>query len=97
MIGRRILNSRAVRRILSFMKRMLRIITLSTGLAMIAAGAHAACYVEYKAKRDNPLELFYNVAVVSGPCTRASARPQIRAMLAAQGLTLLKILSVREQ
>ena len=79
------------------MKRMLRIITLSTGLAMIAAGAHAACYVEYKAKRDNPLALFYDVTVVTGPCRRAAVRPKLRAMLESQGLTLLKILSVTER
>ena len=79
------------------MKRMLRIFTLSIALATIAAGAHAACYVEYKAKRDNPLALFYDVTVVSGPCRRADVRPKLKAMLEAQGLTLLKILSVRKQ
>lgn len=72
--------------------------TLATGLALAGvATAQAACYVEYKAKRDNPLELFYDVAVVPGPCTMASARAQLAPMLAGQGLTLLKILSVREK
>ena len=58
--------------------------------------AQAACMAEYKAKRDNPLELFYDVAKVPGPCTTQNATAQLKAMLAAQGLTLLKVLSVTE-
>lgn len=80
------------------MTRFLRITTLAVGIALAgAAAAQAACYVEYKAKRDNPLELFYEVAVVPGPCTMATARAQLAPILAGQGLTLLKILSVKEQ
>jgi hypothetical protein len=67
------------------------------GLSILATGAHAACSVEYKAKRDNPLKLFHNVAVVPGPCDRGTVQAQLRATLAAQGLTLLKILNVQEQ
>ena len=36
-------------------------------LALGASAAHAGCQAEYKAKRDNPLELFYDVAQISGP------------------------------
>jgi len=80
------------------MKRMITIFTLAMGLALAGtAGAHAACYVEYKAKRDNPLELFYEVSVISEPCNKSSARAQLTPVLAGQGLTLLKILSVSEQ
>lgn len=64
---------------------------------LIASPASAACVAEYKAKRDNPLELFYGTAVISGACTTASANKQLRSKLAAQGLTLLKVMSVREQ
>ncbi len=71
--------------------------TLSIALALGAVAAQAACYVEYKAKRDNPLELFYNVTSISGPCTKANARSQLKAILASQGLKLLKVLSVSEQ
>ena len=77
------------------MKRMLPIMALAVGLSIMASGAHAACTVEYKAKRDNPLKLFHNVAVVPGPCDRGTVQRQLRAQLAAQGLTLLKILSVQ--
>lgn len=78
------------------MKRMLFITLLGAVLALAgAAGAQAACRVEYKAKRDNPLTLYYNTAVLSGPC--ATAEAQLRRMLAARGLVLLKILSARPQ
>lgn len=78
------------------MKR--NIIILATAMIMTlgaAATAQAACFAEYKAKRDNPLELFYDVAQISGPCTKANARAQLQQMLTRQGLTLLKVLSVK--
>lgn len=61
-----------------------------------ASAAQAACQAEYKAKRDTPFELYYDTARISGPCTKANAQAQLQAMLAAQGLTLLKVLSVTE-
>lgn len=63
-------------------------------VALIASPASAACIAEYKAKRDDPLELFYGSAEVSGACTVPAATAQLRSQLAAQGLTLLKVLSV---
>lgn len=78
------------------MTRLSLITALALGLALPAAQAQAACMAEYKAKRDNPLELYYDVAQVAGPCTVQNATAQLRAMLAAQGLTLLKVLSVTE-
>lgn len=70
-----------------------------TGALFLAAPAMAqgACTVEYKAKRDNPLELHYDVAQISGPCTMANARAQLADQLSSRGLTLLKVLSVSEQ
>nr|WP_241188098.1 hypothetical protein [Pseudohalocynthiibacter aestuariivivens] len=62
-----------------------------------ASAADAACYAEYKAKQDNPFKLHYSVAQISAPCTMASARAQLSSLLASQGLTLLKVLSVRQQ
>ena len=59
--------------------------------------AQAACTAEYKAKRDNPLELYYDVAQISGPCTIANARAQLAGQLSGRGLTLLKVLSVSEK
>lgn len=71
-------------------------LALGMGLGVPAGQAQAACMAEYKAKRDNPLELYYDVAQIPGPCTQANATAQLQAMLAAQGLTLLKVLSVTE-
>ncbi len=65
-------------------------------LFAFAAQAHAACIAEYKAKRDTPFELYYDVTQISGPCTLQNARAQLTKMLAAQGLVLLKVLSVTE-
>lgn len=62
-----------------------------------ATMAQAACVAEYKAKRDTPFELYYDVAPISGPCTKANARAQLQTQLAQKGLTLLKVLSVRDQ
>ncbi len=72
---------------------LLAILALSLG----AQAVQAACYAEYKAKRDNPLELFYDVAKVGGDCTIASATQKLNKQLAKQGLTLLKVLSVKEK
>jgi len=79
------------------MTKALHIATFMVALALGTGSAHAACYAEYKAKRDNPLELYYDVATISGPCTKAQAAAQLRARLASQGLTLLKVMSVRQQ
>ncbi|MEL7256109.1 MAG: hypothetical protein AAGL23_18200 [Pseudomonadota bacterium] len=76
------------------MTRIPSIFTLAVALTLMAGTAHAACTVEYKAKRDNPLTLFHNVTTVPGPCDRGTVQRQLRAQLAQQGLTLLKILSV---
>jgi len=80
------------------MKRTIIMIALAAGLALSgAAGAQAACTVEYKAKRDNPLELYYEVATIEGPCNKRAARAQLAPILAGKGLELLKIMSVRDQ
>ncbi|PVA10221.1 hypothetical protein DC366_10365 [Pelagivirga sediminicola] len=65
--------------------------------ALVAGPAGAACIAEYKAKRDDPLKLFYGTAEIAGACTLAAARAQLEAQLASEGLTLLKVLSVRQE
>jgi len=61
-------------------------------LAWGAGAAQAACLVEYKAKRDNPLRLTAGVMQVSD-CSNASS--EVRARLHSQGWILLKVLSVK--
>jgi len=80
---------------LAHMYRIAPIIAAAIGAVLFAGTAHAACQVEYKAKRDNPLKLYHDVTTVDAPC--ASAEAALRAQLAARGLTLLKVLSKRER
>ena len=77
------------------MTRITRILALTLALTLSAQAAVAACQVEYKAKRDTPFELFYDVTTVSAPCSAAEGA--LRAQLAQQGLTLLKIMSKKEK
>ncbi len=61
---------------------------------LIASPAAAECYADYKAKQDDPLRLQYGVAeVVGAECTRAAARAELAPKLAADGWTLVKVLS----
>ncbi|RKF13886.1 hypothetical protein D6850_11885 [Roseovarius spongiae] len=79
------------------MKQRILILAVAALVSLAAGTAHAACTAEYKAKRDRPFKLIYNVAAIEAPCTRASARAQLSARLSARGLTLLKVLSVSKQ
>ncbi|MEM7520867.1 MAG: hypothetical protein AAF307_07495 [Pseudomonadota bacterium] len=64
----------------------------------LALPAHAAgCYADYKAKQDNPLRLHYGVAQINGACDRGSAAAELAPRLAAQGWTLLNIVSVFDE
>lgn len=63
-------------------------------LICTAGMAQAACYADYKAKRDDPLRLHYGVAEVRGDCTKAAAEAQIAERLAADGWQLLNVLDV---
>ena len=72
-------------------------ISLSLGLAVLMALAGPAqaadCFADYKAKQDNPLRLHYGVARIS-QCSAGAARAELAPRLAAQGWTLLNIVSV---
>lgn len=77
------------------MKHILLALLVSAPLGLAALPAHAAgCYADYKAKQENPLRLHYGVAQISGTCSRAAARAQLSQRLAANGWTLLTIVSV---
>ncbi|WP_372610526.1 hypothetical protein [Aquicoccus sp.] len=78
------------------MKQITRITVPALVLVLGATGAQAACFVEYKAKRDNPLELFHDTVEVGGDCSTEDATARVRERLAREGLTLLKVLSVRK-
>jgi hypothetical protein len=60
----------------------------------LAGPASAECYADYKAKKDGPLQLHYGVAQVSdGNCSKKGAAGELAPRLAADGWTLLNILS----
>ena len=73
----------------------IRLLSVTLALTLAAQGAWAACVVEYKAKRDTPFELFYDVTTVDASCQ--AAERALRARLASRGLTLLKVMSKREK
>lgn len=82
------------------MKHVLLITLLVLGVAF-GTSARAACFVEYKAKQDNPLRLEYGVTQVDeAACSDAGARQQavaqVQAALAQKGWKLLKVLSVSD-
>ncbi len=62
---------------------------------MLALPAQADCYADYKAKQDAPLRLAYGVSQVSdGACGKPKqAKAELQPRLAADGWTLLKIVS----
>lgn len=66
-------------------------------LVLMASLAQAACYADYKAKRDGPLRLHYGVAQIDGPCTRSAAEAELRPRLADAGWQLLNVLDVFDE
>jgi hypothetical protein len=63
---------------------------------LLASAAGAACFADYKAKRDDPLRLHYGVAEVSA-CSRVAAEAELAPRLAAAGWTLLNVVSVFDE
>lgn len=73
-----------------------RILLAAIPLALaLAAPASAACYADYKAKRDNPYGLHYGVAEVpDSACSREAAVPEIARRIGRDGWELLSVMSV---
>lgn len=65
-------------------------------LAWLAAPAQAACYADYKAKRDNPLQLHYGVIQIdSTPCAMSNTvQSTVAGRLKDAGWKLLQVQSV---
>ena len=76
------------------MKQIALILSTALCLSMALPASAAGCYADYKAKQDNPLRLHYGVARIDGACNASTARAELAARLAAQGWTLLNVLSV---
>lgn len=69
-------------------------ILLTFAVLMMAFPATAACFADYKAKRDNPLRLHYGVVEVTGACTVQAARAEISQRIARDGWQLLNVVSI---
>lgn len=82
--------------ILCLMKHIIYTFALCLGLSLLALPAQAACFADYKAKKDNPLKLHYGViSLPDNKCTSARTAAQaVAPRLAASGWTLLNIVSV---
>jgi hypothetical protein len=91
---RGLLNIAGNRRIFADMKP--RFLLLAIPLAIgLAAPAGAACFADYKAKREGPLQLHYGVAELSdSDCSREAAGPEIARRIARDGWELLQVMSV---
>ncbi len=65
-------------------------------LASLGSPLHAACYADYKASRDNPLQLHYGVMKVKAdPCTKSDkVRSIVAKRLDKAGWKLLQVRSV---
>jgi len=70
---------------------MKRIISLTIMLLALSTTAQAACYADYKAKRDDPLRLHYGVAEIMGACTPDGATAELAPRLAVDDWQLLSV------
>ena len=59
-----------------------------------ASAAQAACFADYKAKRDDPLRLHYGVAELRGDCTADAAATELADRLSRDDWQLLNVLGV---
>jgi hypothetical protein len=67
----------------------------AVALVVLAGAAHAECYADYKAKRDDPLRLHYGVIKVPDrACNTSDAARVIDRRLNDAGWQLLNVLSV---
>ena len=72
-------------------------IALALVVSLVTAlSAEAACYADYKAKRDNPLRLHYGVMELPDPAcqSRAAAEDAARPRLAREGWELLNVVGI---
>lgn len=78
------------------MKPLIPLALIAAAVFVSAAPGHADCFVDYKAKQDDPLKLHYGVAQIADPdcvSTEAAARA-LAPRLEKGGWTLLTILSI---
>jgi hypothetical protein len=69
---------------------------VAASVLALALPAHAACYADYKAKREDPLRLHYGVIQVDiSPCTMSdNVKSLVAKRLQSSGWQLLQVQSV---
>lgn len=75
---------------------MIRVVLISLLMAA-PVSLQAACYADYKAKRDDPLRLHYGVAEITGACTPQDAAAELAPRLAAEDWQLLSVEGVFDE
>lgn len=69
-------------------------VSLASLALLTATPAAAECYADYKAKKDDPLQLHYGVAQVSDAnCNKGAAQAELKPRLASEGWVILNVLS----
>jgi hypothetical protein len=66
-------------------------------LFLSATAAQAACYADYKAKKDDPLRLQYGVAQINGECATGPAAEELAPRLAVDDWQLLEVLGTFDE
>ena len=92
-----ILNNYELLPIVCSMKQIILPLVAIFVLGLATSAAEAACYADYKAKRDNPLKLHYGVVQLSGNCSKQAARAEVGQRLKSNGWILLNVLSVFDE
>lgn len=70
---------------------MKRTLLYSVSLIALAGTAQAACFADYKAKRDDPLRLHYGVMEIRGECSASAAAAEMTSRLARDDWQLLSV------
>ena len=70
---------------------MKRTLIYTVMMVALAGTANAACYADYKAKRDDPLRLHYGVVEIRGECSANAAATELEPRLARDDWQLLSI------
>lgn len=77
------------------MRHAVPALLLAAGVCTLAAPADAACFADYKAKRDGPLQLHYGtLEIPDAACSAGAAAPLVARRIGSDGWQLLSVLSV---
>ena len=77
--------------------RALSLVILALLFTSVAHAAGAECYADYKAKKDDPLQLQYGVAKITGNCSVEAAREELVPRLAVDGWQLLEVMDTFDE